>query len=189
MKIRKSYRGLVLLLVLFGCSSVEITKVPSKTQYSSWDDEQQRRVDSIKGVRYYMPRPYVNVYEPFLVNSTSYIVSGNVSADGSIRLNELKPGAPEELRDLIGIYLSSKVILGTSTIIGEQGSEADDGAPASTPTSTEKEDKSGVETSKPGKDKLTVTNNNKAFAITPLRRYYDVVYLPDFDEQYAVSRK
>ena len=36
MKFRKSYCGLVFLLVLFGCSSVEITKVPSEIQYSSW---------------------------------------------------------------------------------------------------------------------------------------------------------
>ena len=36
MKFRKSYCGLVFLLVLFGCSSVEITKVPSETRYSSW---------------------------------------------------------------------------------------------------------------------------------------------------------
>ena len=31
MKFRKNYCGLVLVLVLFGCSSVQITKVPSKT--------------------------------------------------------------------------------------------------------------------------------------------------------------
>ena len=185
MKFRKSNYGLVLVLVLFGCSSVEITKVPSKTQYSTWGDEQQRRVDSIKGVRYYMPRPYVNVYEPFLVKSTAYIVNGLVSADGSIRLKELKPSAPKEIRELVGIDLAGNIYSGmsrTSDNQGEQGNEegeqTNEEIPV-TPTETVR---------KAGKSKLSVANDHNAYSITPLRRYYDIVYLPDFDEQYAVSR-
>ena len=197
MKFRKSNYGLVLVLVLFGCSSVEITKVPSKTQYSTWNDEQQRRVDSIEGVRYYMPRPYVNVYKPFLVNSTAYIVNGFVTADMKyIRLKELSPNAPEWLRGIIGIHFSdlrrAQVGSGGEQSSGSRREQGDGGREQAGSGEAEDGETTAMPTPVPaetGKSKLKVTNDNNAFAITPMRDYYDIVYLPDFDEQYAVSRK
>ena len=41
----------------------------------------------------------------------------------------------------------------------------------------------------PGVSNLKIINDNTAFATTPLRRYFDIVWLPDFEEQYVVQGK
>jgi len=40
-----------------------------------------------------------------------------------------------------------------------------------------------------GINEQTVTNDNVAFAYQPLRGNFDIIYLPDFEEQYVVSSK
>src|SRR4030095_13188324 len=70
---------------------------------------------------------------------------------------------------------------------GKDDDQAGDGAkpgdkPAEGGKDGDKKDDSNV-----GKASLKVTNDNAAFAVTPLKRYIDVVWLPDFDEEYVVQ--
>lgn len=205
--------ALVFLVALAGCTTVEVKKVPSKTQYEQvWDDPKQadrlqQRADRIRGNRYYLPRPFVSVYEPFVVDSSVYFLNGLVSADGKyILLGRLKQNAAEGLAGLIqgesvnakipAAILSapikppenngtaqsatSKLDQGTvSTGATEGGVAVDTGAGART-------SQAPGPSKKTGQTSIAVTNDNTAFALTPMRRYFDVAFLPDFDEQYAV---
>src|SRR3954469_20983357 len=54
-----------------GCGSVTVYKVtPEGT-----------KTVGPNGIRYYLPRPYVSVFEPFVIDSTPYLVSGQLTAD------------------------------------------------------------------------------------------------------------
>jgi len=68
--------------VLTSCANVKVRKVPTPTQYSVWTDEMQRKADSMEGFRFYLPRPFLNVFESFPVRTDIYIADGHVSPDG-----------------------------------------------------------------------------------------------------------
>jgi len=80
--------SLVTLLLVVACANVEVRKVPSSAQYrnvdvpegtSAWTIEDQRRADSIKGFRYYLPRPFLVVKQEFPASSESFLVKGEVT--------------------------------------------------------------------------------------------------------------
>ncbi len=200
-------------IILTSCSSVEIIKVPSKAQYAQneWDEEKQIKADNIKGNRYYMPRPFISVYEPFVVSSKVFFLNGVVTADGKyIVLGKLKGDATKELKGLVQSVNANAVIptsyltyransigtpqtdeeeltagnLATGVAESDSNTPDDDGEKPDTPSSNEKAAQPIT-----GQSKSIVTNDNNAFAVTPMRRYFDIVYLPDFDEQYAVVIK
>src|ERR1041385_4217845 len=58
--------------LLCSCASVKIEKVT----------EDGKGVEGPSGLRYYLPRPYVSVYEPFVLTAEPYLVNGRVTADG-----------------------------------------------------------------------------------------------------------
>ena len=67
---RRTVRVILLSAVaLAGCASVNVIKVKS--------GEAQP-----EGVPFYMPRPYVQVFEPFVIGSKAYLVAGKLSSDG-----------------------------------------------------------------------------------------------------------
>jgi len=87
----------ILLLAAFfqGCAYVRVRKVPSPLDYKEWTDEQQRRADAMEGFRFYLPRPFVNVIEPFPVATDIYIVNGIVSPDGQyVLVSEVRSDSP-----------------------------------------------------------------------------------------------
>lgn len=73
---------LVTASIIAGCAEVKIRKVPTPTQYSHWDDLMQRKADNINGFRFYLPRPFINVFESFPIRTDIYIADGVVSPDG-----------------------------------------------------------------------------------------------------------
>ena len=59
------------LLFAAGCASVKIQKL----------NADGTAVVGPEGMRFYMPRPYVSVFEPFVVDSKAYLVAGRLTSD------------------------------------------------------------------------------------------------------------
>ena len=194
---------LSVLAVLLGtaCSDVRVLKVPSPTQYDHWDDERQRCADSMEGFRFYMQRPFIVVNEPFPLTSKSYIVDGYVSPDrghvvvtapqGETLGGVLKTcryctattaGSPQSAAEKYSFPYSALRLRGGSPQSAREGA----GAPQSTGEGTQL-------VMPEGEGSLGITEigarvTNEPYPTTLLRRYIDIVNLPDFDEQFAVRR-
>jgi hypothetical protein len=204
-------------LLAGGCAKVSVRKVPTLTQYNTWTDAQQRQADSMEGLRFYMPRPFINVFESFPVRTDIYTAQGELSPDGKYvlirQISDLQGnstlkfddrpftavaakdvqldaaaaakiaaalssgiiphGAEEKINDL-----QSKVDEQATTIKKAQDEKATTAAPPPTP---------GAEAPKTGQGRATMKNDNSALAYQPLRGNFDLLYLPDFEEQYAVK--
>jgi hypothetical protein len=202
------------LLILASCASVSVRKVPAATTYTNWTDADQRRADALEGVRFYMPRPYVRVKQPFIVAADVYLAHAIVAPDGGFALltsiTSLDPAAPRApalpselarsipLRSIPLRAIAARpsappapasggdIALGISDELDPQLAAAAKSAvelltapvpapadPASTPTT--------------GREHRRVAVDNTALARTPLDGPFDILYLPDFDEQYVVS--
>src|SRR5262245_11213413 len=74
--------GLLAWSACGGCASVSVRKVPSPSQYENWNDDLQKQADAMECVRFYLPRPWVNVFESFPIATDLYLASGTVSPDG-----------------------------------------------------------------------------------------------------------
>ena len=105
-------RPIASLLLIGGltlaCASAKIHKVPRPEEYAlaklcSGDENQpckneiQRQADAIKGVRYYLPRPYVVVKQEFPVGGGTFFASGTLDDDNRIVTID---SAAEEVRAL-----------------------------------------------------------------------------------------
>jgi hypothetical protein len=53
--------GVLTIVVIMGCAKLDYVKVPTPSQYASWSDTDQRKADGLKGVRYYLPRPFLHL--------------------------------------------------------------------------------------------------------------------------------
>lgn len=196
-------------LVLSGCANVKVHKVPTPTQYQTWSDELQAKADTMEGFRFYLPRPFINVFESFPVHADVYVIEGVLSPDGKFVFVEVPENS--KLSTLLG-----KVGIGT-TISARQIQAPDPMSidrlkqlidpntqvNAQNTTEQEKVDKPNAESggsdtsgasSQPaaqptGQNARDVTNDNSAYAYQPMRGHMDIVFLPDFDEQYTLSSK
>lgn len=81
--------GSILMIGLMGCASVTVRKIPDQGAYdlsttcdgkpnSPCRNELQRQADGIKGVRYYLPRPYVLVKKEFPIAGGTFFLKGRV---------------------------------------------------------------------------------------------------------------
>ena len=77
--------AIVVVLAVVGCSTVTVKKVPTPSQYVVWTDRLQAQADDMEGLRFYLPRPFVNVFESFPIRTDIYLAEGVVSADGPLR--------------------------------------------------------------------------------------------------------
>ncbi len=261
-------------LLVAGCATVTVRKVPTPSQYMEWSDHMQRKADDMEGVRYYMPRPFVNVFESFPIRTDIYLVQGVVSPDGAyVLLTDVVPEGhfvkdspqtmpfplrtaadpekykipfsyiqqnavdPERAADReyalkaatepapgsndptahsaggsgsplpgegVGRYVAREALLrilsginGTDVSSSGLTGESLSGILRSffdhqrelaklpkerTPLVP------GIGAGEPtGLDEFKVRNDNSLFAHQPLRGNFDIVYLPDFEEQYVVS--
>lgn len=157
-----------------GCAGVSVRKIDADGRASGPD-----------GLRFYMPRPYVAVHEPFIVASEAYLVSGVMSADAT---HVLITNADD---DLGGRF---KSLAGLPAVAAARVHAS--GPPTETPASPPNESPMPIPDGAPdgetgdtasGQFHLEVTNDNDAFAVTPFKRHFDIYWLPDFDEQYVVS--
>lgn len=182
--------GLAASAAIPGCASVSVRRVK--------DDE----VKGPNGVRFYRPRPYVVVHEPFVIGSKAYLVGGQVTPDGKyININNVADDLAGHFKADLGYARSTRIemsrvdVLGTASRPGDaiRGGAQGDTPPAPPseppPKPEPKPEPGGSQPSPTGQLDLKVVNHNDAFAVQPLRRYIDLVYLPDFDEDYVVEVK
>lgn len=187
------------LAMLAGCSSVKILKVTGENQP--------------EGIPFYLPRPYVQVYEPFVVSSEVYLTSGRLSPDGQYLLVDNVKGdlggtlAADTAKDA-NVRLSAAQVRLVSPpadpIGGPQSGASPPASSASTPKAgasapadAASAPRSGVSapastasapTSTPvGQFNVAVTQSDVPFPSTLGRRFFDVVWMPDFDEKYVVQ--
>lgn len=248
--------GTAAVCVAASCARVTVRKVPTPTQYEKWDDTKQAKADAMEGLRFYLPRPFVNVFESFPIGTDIYIAHGMVSADGeyvyiqsvmplSTRVDVTRPGSAAEAVNFPpvprgNIFRPSTATGGASSPSGgvqpqsasggatedlasqvedrikklEELLAASESRARSADASLKNAEKTlaevrdaaagagkGAKADEPGdggrgasrdgaetgRSSRTITNSNGAFAYTPLRGNMDIVYLPDFDEQYVVS--
>ena len=196
------------LLFTTSCASVEIRKIGS-------DGE----VTGPEGMRFYMPRPYVAVNEPFIVGGEAYLVGGEITPDGQyVLINDVQPTEDANNRFISRFLGSTTRKIGVTSVIAVGGATPGAGTGGGTEQSTSEEANGAADESegadgnsarvedgdgetenttssddsveeKSGTLGLKVANDNSAFAVTPLKRYFDIVWLPDFDEQYVVQGK
>ncbi|MFZ4575266.1 MAG: hypothetical protein ACOYN0_12760 [Phycisphaerales bacterium] len=225
---------------LVACAHVSVKKVPTPSQYSTWSDSMQKKADAMEGVRFYLPRPFVNVFESFPVSADVYFVNGMIAPGGeyvmisdvradsplvSLFASTLQPGggytvtvpsgevrvpkagegskgglqggkpgedaASAELKKLFDEQVAK--VKQQRAEIDQQAAKAKASAKSARSDANRASD-AAAETAKPdapqtGKNKRSVSNDNAAFAAQPLRGNFDLVYLPDFEEQYVVSSR
>lgn len=183
-------------LALAGCASVSVYKVNAEGKIEK---------DTPEGLRFYLPRPYVSVFEPFIVSSTVYLARGEVSPDSNYVLLTQVPAGLDALvnRDLSSgtqqsmgpmridatqVRVTERTLGGPQSVSAAEPAASAASAPApaasaaSAPESKKAEIKGGILNYK-------AINDNSAYAITPQPRYFNILWLPDFDEQYVVTAK
>ena len=188
--------------LLQSCATVTVRKIPTPTQYEHWTDDMQKQADLIQGIRFYLPRPFVNVFESFPVRTDVNFASGVISPDGKYVLINKIYGKP-------GSFISTDVSVPTGKIsfpapptpegIGGPKIPTTSGTPPTEPSTGGLLQQPAAPTTPPsplppnspspktGQNQQSSTNNNFAFAYQPLRGNFDLVYMPDFEEQYAVN--
>ena len=193
---------IVLSLVGLGCATVTVNKVPTPSQYVTWSDEMQTSADNMEGFRFYLPRPFIHVYESFPVRADILLAEGVVSADGRFvvirrmwdETGDVKYDA--QFRDKIEI--DTRYIKPEAKKENEENEEDVDSPQPDLgeskplqPPQSQVEDIPTVEGRRVvvGRDRRAITNDNSAYAYQPLRANMDIVYLPDFDEQYVISSR
>lgn len=210
----RNWIALGALLILTACASATLKKVPAPTQYLKWTDAMQREADSIEGIRFYLPRPFVNVFESFPVRTDIYLADGKVSPDGRYVYIERIRLLGQDWKE-IAKFAGAGVVKIPRTVISQPSPEAaralgEAMASKIQPHSAEESATSEIEklkaqlaerdkkiqdltaaseseTGKTGQLTQTVKNDNSAVAYQPLRGNFDIAYLPDFEEQYAVK--
>lgn len=175
--------------LLWGCSTVTVLKLDPRSGKPA--------EGAAEGLRYYMPRPYVSVHEPFIVASEVYLAAGEMSPDSQyVLLTEV----PQGLNDLVNQKLiRGDQRMGSLKIDASQVKAlplATEGHPhsamvkpddAATPAAPAASEAASSPVLRPGMGHFKAVNDNSAYAVTPLPRYFNIVWLPDFDEQYAIK--
>lgn len=194
---------LVVTALFTGCAKVRVQKIPTPTQYVEWTDKMQRKADKMKGIRFYLPRPFINVFESFPVRTDIYIADGVVSPDGKyVIIKTVKPESVlnNYMAGTLGItripnrHISAPKIEEVKGMIEAQSGTEEEARDAAVeiaktglvtggaPTRTQQAPAQQIT----GINQRQVTNDNAAFAFQPLRGNFDIVYMPDFEEQYAI---
>lgn len=185
---RKDFSGLVFnhgllsiaticaLFLVSGCAKVNVKKVSD--------------LNGPEGLRYYMPRPYVMVHEPFVVASQAFVVDGEMSTDGQYLLISNWTADESLSKVLKGVrnrkILASTVVVAQSVEDGEAQGAEEEPQTNFADTGSQKVGE-GKPAPKGGIRTVSMSNDNAAYAVTPMKRYMDVIWLPDFSEQYAVT--
>lgn len=185
---------------IVGCASVSVNKVDRTTG--------QLVVGAAEGMRFYLPRPYISVFEPFIVSSEVYLARGEMSPDSNyVLLTEVPAGlrllvndklaAGTQSMDSLRIDASQVRVDGARRVGPQSASAADSpasaasaaaaSAPASSASGAAGNSVGGQ--AKSGVLNYKAVNDNNAFAVTPQPRYFNILWLPDFDEQYVVTAK
>lgn len=187
------YTTAILAFVTGGCARLDYKKVPTPTQYDNWNDEHQKLADSMKGVRYYLPRPFLHLKLSTPVAQRVALVSFALK-DGKYELELpqdapiwLKRAAPRQISITQALAASLATEARSGTDVNQQSGTAGgqtDAIPA---------EPSGGPNTIPGTNRPPSELHartgfiNEKDAITRLGERMDIVYLPDFEEQYVIT--
>lgn len=179
---------LVLAGLAAGCASVSVLKLDAVTGKVA--------EGTPEGLRFYLPRPYVSVFEPFIIASEVYLATGEVSPDGNyVLLTQVPPGLDKlvnkDLADGKQTTMGELKVDASQVRVVERGGgspQSAAAAPAAPASAASAADAKKPEISG-GLLNYKATNDNSAYAVTPQPRYFNILWLPDFDEQYVVSAK
>lgn len=177
---------LIAVSLAVGCAELTYQKVPTPSQYSTWSDADQRAADAMEGVRYYLPRPFVHLKVSTPVARRAAFVSFRFDPASKEYVVELPQDAPTWVKRAIPTRLSITQALaaalatpapeepvGGNTESAEQGSPDGEERPAAERPATELFARTGYVHER---DPVTVLGDR-----------FDVVYLPDFEEQYVIE--
>lgn len=217
--------GLLGTGTVLACSaSIETKKVPSKTQYGTWTDEDQHKADQIQGFRYYLPRPYIVVKREFAWTSKSIVVPGAVSLDGKYILLDPKTLAAAGVNALPDLAFPLATEGGSvapahgaganpaqggeatpapgaegsalqGNVVKDAGPDAPAGDGGARDGGHDGGGEGGGNGASDGGGGAAASDAASSFAIlgsstdhtVTLSDYMDLLYGPDFDEQYAVK--
>lgn len=194
-KIKKIKLVVILCFCVLGaCARLDYIKVPTPTQYSNWTDEQQERADNIKGVRYYLPRPFLHLKQSVPVAQRVAFISfrfetrtvNNETEQGYyLQMPDNPPTwlqrlAPERISVSQALAIS---LLSERTVRDDDPNDGEEAALAG----ADDEDTDGAE-DRPATE-LTASTGfiSDTDPVTRLSNLMDVVYLPDFEEQYVIK--
>ena len=152
--------------------------------------------DSDPGLRYYLTRPFVAVKQPYPVESSAYLVTGVVSADGKwVSLTAI----PEALASRAPSALVAGGRLPVSSIlIAKPRSEVDaiaHGAdeepeePAEPAEPEPAEEPAAPPTKLMGTSNISVTTDLTALVRFELSKSISLVFLPDYDREFVIDTR
>lgn len=194
--------AIVVTVTLAGCASVRVNKI----------DRATGKVDTEapEGLRFYLPRPYLSVFEPFIVASDVFLAKGEMSADGNYVLLSQLPARLDAIANpalqggktqtMGAIAIDSAQVLartngpggspqGAPVVKKDAATTADAAASAAKGSESDTSKPTDSQANKGGVLNYKATNDNALFAVTPQPRYFNILWLPDFDEQYVVTAK
>lgn len=178
---------LLLSLAAFvgGCARLDYVKVPTPTQYANWTDEDQRRADAMKGVRYYLPRPFLHLKQSTPVSQRVAFVSLSINEDKTAYNVRFPPDAPTWLRRALPEEISSRQVL--MAAVGRRA--PDDEADLQSGEEEPPDDAAPRPRDTPPPSEITARTGfiSDTDPVTRLGARMDVVYLPDFEEQYVIQ--
>jgi hypothetical protein len=179
----------LVVCLLFGCARIDYEKVPTPTHYDNWTDEDQRKSDSMKGVRYYLPRPFLHLKQSIPVSQRVAFVTFQFNEKEGCYILEMPQNPPTWLlgvaprRISIGQALAATIAKTRRETVGEQqegevvGEEEEKREPPS----------ESIEETPPSELKAQTGFISQTDPVTRLSDKMDVVYLPDFEEQYVIQ--
>jgi hypothetical protein len=188
-----------------GCASVKVYRVKTDSNGNEIVDKK------VEGIPYYMPRPWVEVYDPFVVDAKPYFINAVLTPDGKyLQLTSLpRELLDDKLKDLFPVAGAAPAVLETpeappapvSDSTGLQGAEAGSSGTSSssgaskskgssngqsTSTSTNSTSGTSTNSTNAGKSSVKVTSTAD-FYVTPGRRFFDIVYLPDYADKRIIQ--
>lgn len=190
---------MLLAVIATGCASVKVYKVVTNSDGTEKIDKK------VEGIPYYVPRPWLEVYDPFVVSATPYFINAQLTPDGKyLQLTSL----PVELKDANlaklfpvandhapaaveppALQADQNALQGatpSSSSSGKKGSSSITSTNSTTNTLTNNTTNTSTNSADTGKSSAKVTSTSD-FYITPGRRFFDIVYLPDYADKRIIQ--
>jgi hypothetical protein len=171
--------AVVTLGTVTGCATVKVEKVTDENY------------EDVKGFRYYLPRPHVAVKKPFPIEGQDIFVTGTLdSKNRVVRINTTGLGlaAPGALSSLGATLDGSMASIPAASIHVRSLADSENVQAKSGKEKTK--EKSGEEPEKEkeeeGDDKPADGGAKEGPGKVNLNDLFDIVYLPDYSEQYAI---
>jgi hypothetical protein len=170
------------LCTLAGCAGLDYIKVPTPTQHDSWTDQDQSKADAMKGARYYLPRPFLHLKESIPVAQRVAFIGFHLDPNEGAYVLDLPQNAPTWVTSVAPRKISiTQALAATLAKTRVAAATPQAGAPGSETGPSRAE-----APAPPGALKANTGFINQSDPVTALSAKMDVVYLPDFEEQYVI---